>query len=90
MFSQTTSNATRKYPTVTDVPKMALSLPHRNADVEKWLSVNNSIITKEENQLHEAAINGLRAKDAVKFCDPELMRSEKLLMTKHILSSVKK
>ena len=45
------------------------------------MTVNNSIITKERNQLREAAINGLRAKDAVKFYDPELMRSEKIRMT---------
>jgi len=31
----------------------------------------------------------LRAKDAVKFYDPELMRPEKLLMTVHVLSSAK-
>jgi len=74
VFSQTTSNDMRKYPTVTDVLKMALSLPHRNSDVERGLSVNNSIVTKERNQLSEAAINGLRAKDAVKFYYPELMR----------------
>ena len=65
---------------------MALSLPHGNSDVERRLSVNNSIITKERNQLSKAAINGLRAKDVVKFYDPELMRPEKLLMTEHVLS----
>ena len=68
---------------------MALSLPHGNADIEKRLSVNNSIITKERNQLSKAAINGLRAKDVVKFYDPELMRPEKFLMTKHFLSSAR-
>jgi hypothetical protein len=30
------------------VLKMALSLPHGNADIEKRLSVNNSIILKKE------------------------------------------
>jgi hypothetical protein len=40
------------------------------------------IITKERNQLGEAVINGLRAKDAVKFYDPELMRPENLLISK--------
>ena len=53
---------------------MALSLPHGNAHVERGLSVNNFIITKERNQLSEALVNGLRAKDAVTFYDPELMR----------------
>jgi hypothetical protein len=52
VFSQTTSNDTKKYPTVTDVLKMALSLPHGNADVERGLSVNNSIVTKESNQFN--------------------------------------
>ena len=51
VFSQTTSNDTKKYPTVTDVLKMALSLPHGNADVERGLSVNNSIVTKERNPI---------------------------------------
>jgi hypothetical protein len=60
---------------------------HQLADIEKRLSVNNSIITKERNQLSKAAINGLRAKDVVKFYDTELMRPEKLLMNKHVLSS---
>jgi len=45
-FFQTTPNDMRRYPTVTDVLKMALSLPHRNADVERGLSINNSIVTK--------------------------------------------
>ena len=85
-----TSNDTRKYPTVTDVFKMALSLPHGNAEVEKRLSVNNSSITKERNQFSKAVINGLGAKDAVKFYDPELMRPEKFIMTKHFLSSARK
>ena len=82
-----TSNITKKYSTVTHVLKMALNLPHGNADVEKGLSENNTIITKDRNQLREAAINGLRAKDAVKFYYTELMRPEKLLMIKHVLSS---
>ena len=69
---------------------MAFSLPLGNADVEKRLSVNNSSITKERNQLSKAAINGLRAKDAVTFYDPELMRPEKFIMTKHFLSSARK
>jgi hypothetical protein len=84
-----TSNDTRKYHTVTDVLKMSLSLHHGNADVEKRLSVNNSIITKERNQLSKAAINGLRDTDAVKLYDLELMRPEKFLMTKHFLSSAR-
>jgi hypothetical protein len=41
------------------------------------------------NQLNEAVINGLKAKDAVKFYDLELMRPEKLLMTEHVLSSAR-
>ena len=79
VFSKTTYNDTRKYHIVTDVLKMALSLYHGNADVERGLSVNNAIFTKERNQLHEAAINGLRAKDAVKlfFYEPKLMRLSK-------------
>ena len=48
---------------------MALSLPRGNVDVERGLSVNNSIVTKERTQLREVSINGLRAKDAVKFYD---------------------
>ena len=84
-----TSNDTRKYSTVTDVLKMALNLPHGNADVEKGLSENNTIITKDRNQLREAAINGLRSKDAVKFYYTELMRPEKLLMIKHVFSSAR-
>jgi len=68
---------------------MAWSLPHGNADVERGLSLNNSIVTKERNQLNEAVINGLKAKDAVKFYDLELMRPEKLLMTEHVWSSAR-
>jgi len=68
---------------------MALNLPHGNTDVEKGLSENNTIITKDRNQLREAAINGLRAKDAVKFYYTEVMRPEKLLMIKHVLSSAR-
>jgi hypothetical protein len=64
---------------------MSLSLHHGNADVEKRLSVNNSIITKERSQLSKAAINGLRDTDAVKLYDLELMRPEKFLMTIQVL-----
>jgi len=51
-----TSNDMRKYPTVTDVLKMAVSLPHGNADVEKRLSVNNSIITNSTSVNYESKI----------------------------------
>lgn len=90
VFSQVSTDSSRKYSALTDVIKMALLLPHGNADVERGLSINNSIVTKERNQLSETTINGLKGtKDAVKFYDPEKMRLEKLLITKHVLSSAR-
>ena len=66
---------------------LGLSVKFFFRPMERGLSVTNFIITKERNQLHEAAINGLRAKDVVKFYDTELMRPEKILMNKHVLSA---
>jgi hypothetical protein len=54
--------------------------------IEKRLSINNSIITKERNQLSKAAINGLRAKDVVKFYDTELLKKFLFLVTAAILN----
>lgn len=77
-FSQVSTDNSTKYSALTDVIKMALLLPHGNAGVERGLSINNSLFSKERNQLSETTINGLRGtKDAVKFNDPEKMRPEK-------------
>jgi len=43
----------------TKLSKMALVLPHSNADVERSLSANNTTVTKEKSQLSEESLNGL-------------------------------
>ena len=79
---------TLKYPTLTKLLKMALILPHSNADVERSLSVNNRTVTKDKVHLSEEAIIGLRAtKDYVKFSDPVAQRPEQMIITRNILQS---
>ena len=54
------------------VVKLGLILAQSNAESERSLSVNASIVTKERTLLGERTIVGLRTvKDAVKFHDPE-------------------
>lgn len=82
------TNGHPKYPNLTKVIKMALIFPLGNADVERGLSVNNSVVTTERSLLIESAINGLRnTKYIVKFSDPEKNRPEKLPLTKKVMSA---
>ena len=89
VFSLQTSFGEARYPYLTNVIKSALILPHGNADVERALSVNNSLVTRERSLLSENAINGLRTtKDMVKFCDPQLNRPQKLPKKQSVLPDV--
>jgi len=56
-----TSNRNTKYPQLTNDVNAALVLPRGNADVERGVSVNNSVVTAERNKLGEGTITGLRA-----------------------------
>ena len=47
--------------TLTNDVNAALVLPRGNADVERGVSVNNSVVTAERNKLGEGTISGLRA-----------------------------
>ena len=51
--------------------KNALILLHGNADVERSLSVNTSVMTKDRPHIGEASVCAIKTiKDAVEFFDP--------------------
>jgi len=90
IFSLQTSAGEARYPYLTNVIKSGLVLPHGNADVERALSVNNSLVTTERSQLSEKVIIGLRStQDMVKFCDPQLNRPQKLPLTKKTIAAAR-
>ena len=79
IFSLQTSAGEARYPYLTNVIKSGLVLPHGNADVERALSVNNSLVTPERSQLSEKVIIVLRStKDMLKFCEPSVKSSSKV------------
>ena len=90
IFDIRTADGQFKYRVLPLMVKMALVLPHSNADVERSLSVNNRTVTLDRSGLSNRTIIGLRAvKDYVKFCDRAAMRPEKLHITKNIQSCVR-
>lgn len=90
VFEIEQSNGKPKYPFLAKVVKHALVLPHGNADVERALSENTSVVTADRASMGEAAIIGLRTvKDTVKFSDPVLCRPEKLPLGKKVLAAAR-
>ena len=60
-----------KYKCLPELVKSALILPHGNADVERSLSVNTSVVTQDRPHIGEATVCAIRTvKDAVEFLDP--------------------
>ena len=55
-----------------ELVKSALILPHGNADVERSLSVNTTVVTEDRTHIGEATVCAIRTvKDAVEFFDPD-------------------
>ena len=50
----------RKYPALTKLARIALTLNHGNADVERGFSKNKLLLTSHRTRLDMPAINGLR------------------------------
>ena len=59
---------TKKYDVLAKLDKAVLCLAHGNAEVERSLSENKKLLTKERTLLSDSSVNGLRAvKDAVRI-----------------------
>ena len=60
-----------KYKCLPELVKSALILPHGNADVERSLSVNTSVVTEDRSHIGEATVCAIRTvMNAVEFFDP--------------------
>ena len=60
-------DGSKKYDTLAKLVKAILCLAHGNAEVERSLSENKKLLTKERTLLSDSSINGLRTvKDAVR------------------------
>ena len=60
-----------KYKCLPELVKSALILPHGNADVERSLSVNTSVVTQDRPHIGEETVCAISiVKDAVEFLDP--------------------
>lgn len=79
-----------KYANLSTVVRASLVLPHGNADVERGLSDNKRLVSKERVRLSEKSIVGNRlARDAVKNCDPINMQPESIPITKEMFSFIR-
>ena len=79
-----------RYRNLAPLVKAALILDKGNADSERSLSVNTSVVTKARVRLHEHTIVGLRSvKEAVRFYDPEHLRPEKIPITSELRSALR-
>ena len=84
------ANGSLKYETLKKVVIGALVLSHGNADVERGLSDNKKLLTKDRINLSEKSIIGNRlAKEIVKIHDPENMQPELVPITKDLVSNVR-
>lgn len=61
VFSIKTPNGLLKYPNLTVLVKLCLTLSHGNADVERSFSENKLLVTPSRTSLNDATINGYRA-----------------------------
>ena len=61
-------------------------IPHGNADVERSLSVNTNVVTKDRKALGEKTVTAIRTvKDAIKFSDPIFNQPHKIPINNEVL-----
>lgn len=85
-----TSSGKGKYTRLEKIVKGVLALPHGNSDVERGLSDNKQMLTKDRVNLSKDSIIGNRlTKEAVKIHDPKEMRPEFVPITKEMISYVR-
>ena len=78
IFSMKMEDGKIKYKCLPELVKNALILPHGNADVERSLSVNTSVVTEDRPHIGEATVCAIRTvKEAVEFLDPVRNQSQK-------------
>ena len=65
IFRIKSSNGTCKYPCVSKLVKLCLTLSHGYADVERSFSQNKLLLTSKRTKMTDAAINGHRATSSV-------------------------
>ncbi|XP_053405310.1 titin homolog [Mercenaria mercenaria] len=79
-----------KYRFLLQLVKKALVLPHGNLEVERSLSVNTSVVTKDRVALGEKTVTAIRTlKDIVKFSDPVDEQPHKIPLNSEILLAAK-
>ena len=72
IFSMRIEDGKIKCKCLPELVKSALILPHGNADVERSLSVNTTVVTEDRTHIGEATVCAIRTvKDAVEFFDPD-------------------
>lgn len=90
LFEMRTESGAAKYPSLSTLVKMCLSIPHGNAAVERSLSINKNLLGDKRSALHPDTMKGLRyAKDAIAFHDPVEKRPEKVPISKQFIKVVR-
>ena len=79
-----------RYPALQKVVMASLVIAHGNADVERGLSDNKRVVSKERTKMSLDNIIGIRAtQDAVRFYDPNNENAAKLPITRRLLVAVR-
>ena len=90
IFSMKMEGGKIKYKCLPELVKSALILPHENADIERSLSVNTSVVTKGSPHIGEATVCAIRTvKDAGEFFYPVSNQPQKVPFTRELLRSAK-
>ena len=79
-----------KYKYLPELLRSASILPLWNADVERSLSVNTSVVTEDIPHIGEATVCAIRTvKDAVEFFNPVSNQPQKVPLTRELLRRAK-
>jgi len=73
-----------RYPAQQKVVRASLVIAHGNTDVERGLSDNKRVVSKERTEMLLVNIIGI-TKDAIRFYDPNNENAAKLLITRQSL-----
>ena len=79
-----------KYKCLPELVKSVLILPHGDADVERILPVNTSVVTEDRRHIGEATVCAIRTvKEAVEFFNPASNQPQKVPLTRELLRKAK-
>ena len=80
----------RRYPTLRKLVMASLVIAHGNADVERGLSDNKRVVSKDRTKLSLSSIVSIRAtQDAVRFHDPNSSNAANIPITRQLLVAVR-